>query len=1165
MDLKIGAPVLTFAHWTPERVWALLEARYADALSKAVAGGPALDEATTNALALLAASSKPSSIKCPHCGESRGSKGGMEYHLKQSVCLKQRKRGRATEPATEEDAGSEVVRTCPACEKRFYSELGARGHIFRSSTGRCFPGPEKPPGPPKSTSRVAAATANVASPTSVPLGVDKRAAARAALQAIHDGSGGSRPKRARGEVPREHSSLPTEFETATLARVFFERERVVRGGYGPESLCGSGGSGGDVTARVVHLPWERQITLLEDALGEKRRGVPFVVDWPPPTAVADSTDGTLRADRFGPRPPAALRGARAHVGTGPIWALDVIAAGEGGTGVGGGVGSEGARARARAGTGTGTGAGAISDAPVARDFCDAWIALSTHHPRVPLHAVGSVSSGSNVFQIWRACARGDGPTMERAYVVAHDADTVHDFAWLPGSASAAQVGALAAAMGDGVVRVYALPHPRALAALEDLAGSGSSGGGGTGTASPPSCPVIGLVPAAVVALPAHPALCLRWLLPTRETAAEGDGTPEGDRTPTSFPPASAQLLVGSASGAILLFDFAAVGAGARGRFCLADRASAAELGFAPPAEGLRGPASAATLLRLIPTRTFFPSGGRFPLGLTSLAPTLSAVRSIAVSPAAAGVFASAHADGTLRVWNSAVLPPSAQHAALPLGPHELLSCDFSPSGASIIATSAGGSVFDVAVDGLFFASGDDEDLESAVMSSAAAATGAPVNPLSLTSTLTASAQCAWEARVVQLPPSVQGNVAPFVVALALADGVAAVRPWLSGSRSVARLRSSAMSASTTVPTSVIAEDADLGADGAGAVEQASGGAATDAAAYTIARPVRAKDTAVALHRIRLDVRTVGCERPLLVTAAGAADGSLYMAFYDVEADFGPAAWAVSSKKKQVKQRIKRESGPVCGPGKKKRAVAADEDGEDDDDGDDNNVDADEVGSDGDGGGAQSGSKATAKSVKRARKAQAQPPEDDPQAVLFHLDVDGKYSACAVCGDGGDICLCDACPNAFHIECLTKTMGVAEPPDEGTWHCPPCTGIDLPADSAFDLWFSIYSTQAQLDAARAEKRRKKRMLRAEASVASPEPLEPPVHAAPAASMPLPSHVKPSAPAPAPLPVVVNVPNEPDGPPARRRAAVAASHAIKEASAKEAPAAFPSVANTSDIDD
>ncbi|KAK2159555.1 hypothetical protein LSH36_151g07062 [Paralvinella palmiformis] len=49
-----------------------------------------------------------------------------------------------------------------------------------------------------------------------------------------------------------------------------------------------------------------------------------------------------------------------------------------------------------------------------------------------------------------------------------------------------------------------------------------------------------------------------------------------------------------------------------------------------------------------------------------------------------------------------------------------------------------------------------------------------------------------------------------------------------------------------------------------------------------------------------------------------------------------------------------------------------------------------------------------------------------------------YWFCEICKDGGDLLLCDTCPNSYHKECLK----MADVPD-GEWSCPVCTGEGLP--------------------------------------------------------------------------------------------------------------------------
>ena len=48
------------------------------------------------------------------------------------------------------------------------------------------------------------------------------------------------------------------------------------------------------------------------------------------------------------------------------------------------------------------------------------------------------------------------------------------------------------------------------------------------------------------------------------------------------------------------------------------------------------------------------------------------------------------------------------------------------------------------------------------------------------------------------------------------------------------------------------------------------------------------------------------------------------------------------------------------------------------------------------------------------------------------ELSGHSDYCEICDDGGDLILCDACPHAYHLECLQ----LSDIP-EGKWYCPEC--------------------------------------------------------------------------------------------------------------------------------
>jgi hypothetical protein len=73
---------------------------------------------------------------------------------------------------------------------------------------------------------------------------------------------------------------------------------------------------------------------------------------------------------------------------------------------------------------------------------------------------------------------------------------------------------------------------------------------------------------------------------------------------------------------------------------------------------------------------------------------------------------------------------------------------------------------------------------------------------------------------------------------------------------------------------------------------------------------------------------------------------------------------------------------------------------------------------------------------------------------FALDTDGHHSVCAVCGDGGDILICDAplCPKAYHGACLEEiNEEVPGEEEESEWYCPPCCKRALPRSAALSCW------------------------------------------------------------------------------------------------------------------
>ena len=84
-------------------------------------------------------------------------------------------------------------------------------------------------------------------------------------------------------------------------------------------------------------------------------------------------------------------------------------------------------------------------------------------------------------------------------------------------------------------------------------------------------------------------------------------------------------------------------------------------------------------------------------------------------------------------------------------------------------------------------------------------------------------------------------------------------------------------------------------------------------------------------------------------------------------------------------------------------------------------------------------------------------------TLFDLDTDGHHSVCAVCGDGGNILLCDApdCPKAFHSACLEElNEDLPGDDDDSEWLCPPCCRRPLPRNAVLPYFLREARARAE---------------------------------------------------------------------------------------------------------
>ena len=204
---------------------------------------------------------------------------------------------------------------------------------------------------------------------------------------------------------------------------------------------------------------------------------------------------------------------------GPVWGLDWCPAGT----------SSGGGSEAAAGSGAAAPAAAAAAA-------DNYLAVACHPPDAAYHVIGTAVHGPACIQVWQvSCpARPQQPGEQQqqqqqaglarprmALALAHDGGLTWHCQWCPsaaladsptdssgssGGGSLPRLGLIAAALGDGSLRVWPVPHPRALGQLRP---QGQPAGAPLVVALPPvaaasSAALGGSMPSVVEWLPAAP-------------------------------------------------------------------------------------------------------------------------------------------------------------------------------------------------------------------------------------------------------------------------------------------------------------------------------------------------------------------------------------------------------------------------------------------------------------------------------------------------------------------------------------------------------------------------------------------------------------------------------------------------------------------------------------
>ena len=103
-----------------------------------------------------------------------------------------------------------------------------------------------------------------------------------------------------------------------------------------------------------------------------------------------------------------------------------------------------------------------------------------------------------------------------------------------------------------------------------------------------------------------------------------------------------------------------------------------------------------------------------------------------------------------------------------------------------------------------------------------------------------------------------------------------------------------------------------------------------------------------------------------------------------------------------------------------------------------------------------------------------------QRGVWSKDEDGYYEHCRWCANGGDLLLCDTCPNVFCKRCVRKNLGrskVTEIEEAEEWHCLVCEPDQIRAQRA--LYYSV-SSYREREGRTGEQKRARRKSRQKTS-------------------------------------------------------------------------------------